>query len=188
MAPKIKSNPINIAPFVDVLLVLFVILIVAARFDGPGKDEIQKLNATIEALEGQIVLLKNAPKPKIVEKIIAAPTASKVETKIVTNTVTVEDTQQINNLQEKVRELESALAASKKRSESFDRGGGSGANIIFGTEGKITVNGVAVNEDFVYSMVRTISPDINVQWRGRGLEAADRFKEYVKQIGYGDKK
>ncbi|ADR35281.1 hypothetical protein Sulku_2628 (plasmid) [Sulfuricurvum kujiense DSM 16994] len=188
MAPKIRSNPINIAPFVDVLLVLFVILVVAARFDGPGKDEIQKLNATIEALKGQIVLLKNTSKPKVVEKIIATPTASKVETKVVTKTVEVEDTQRINDLQGRVRELEAALVESKKRSESFDRGGGSGANIIFGTEGRITVNGVVVSEDFVYSLVRTISPDINIQWRGRGLEAADRFKEYVKQIGYGDKK
>jgi biopolymer transport protein ExbD len=53
---KSRANPINIAPFVDVLLILFVILVVVARFDGveKAKEYISKN----EILQKNIVILK----------------------------------------------------------------------------------------------------------------------------------
>ena len=49
---KNRTNPINIAPFVDILLVLFVILVVAAKFD--GNNEIKTYISTIKKLEQKV--------------------------------------------------------------------------------------------------------------------------------------
>jgi biopolymer transport protein ExbD len=63
---KNRVNPINIAPFVDVLLILFVILVVVARFDGVKKSKeyiqenqilskkILKAQKKIKSLQGKI--------------------------------------------------------------------------------------------------------------------------------------
>jgi len=63
---KNRVNPINIAPFVDVLLILFVILVVVARFDGVEKSKeyiqenqilskkILKAQKKIKSLQGKI--------------------------------------------------------------------------------------------------------------------------------------
>lgn len=191
MATKTKSNPINIAPFVDVLLVLFVIVVVAARFDGPGKDEIMKLNTTIKEQAAKIAALKNQkPTTKIVEKVVTQKTAVP---QVVTVTKTVvakaDNSAQVDELKNRIADLETALEKAKRMSSiKLERpGGGSGANIIFGIEGKITVNGEEVKEDFVYSLLKTVHPDINVGWKGRGHETADKFQEFAKTLGYGSK-
>ena len=49
---KNHTNPINIAPFVDILLILFVILVVIARFDGVSKAN--KYLLEVKSLEKQI--------------------------------------------------------------------------------------------------------------------------------------
>lgn len=191
MATKTKSNPINIAPFVDVLLVLFVIVVVAARFDGPGKDEIMKLNTTIKEQAAKIAALKNQkPTTKIVEKVVTQKTAAP---QVVTVTKTVvakaDNLAQVDELKNRIADLETALEkANHPSSTKLERpGGGSGANIVFGIEGKITVNGEEVKEDFVYSLLKTVHPDINVGWKGRGHETADKFQEFAKTLGYGSK-
>jgi biopolymer transport protein ExbD len=189
MSLKIKHNPINIAPFVDVLLVLFVILVVAARFDGPGKDEISKLNMLIEEQKNKIALLSEKkpvtpalPTTKIVEKVIAAPTVVKTETKI------IEDTSKIDALNSRITDLEDQLKKAKNAVDRMENtGGGASANIVFGIDNKITINGLPVNEDFVYTLLKTTHPDINIGWKGRGHETAHRFEEFAKALGYNMK-
>jgi len=56
---KNQVNPINIAPFVDILLVLFVILVVVARFDGISKAD-EYINANKELREKIKTLKANA--------------------------------------------------------------------------------------------------------------------------------
>lgn len=52
------ANPINIAPFVDILLILFVILIVVARFDGGQLESAyQDLKIKYETLDEEHKLL-----------------------------------------------------------------------------------------------------------------------------------
>jgi len=51
-----RTNPINIAPFVDILLILFVILIVAARFTQDSEISLTEVPANkIEELEKQLL-------------------------------------------------------------------------------------------------------------------------------------
>ena len=62
---RTKSNPINIAPFVDILLVLFVILVIVARFDGVSKAEAyiqknKKLEKIVKELYKNIYSLKTS--------------------------------------------------------------------------------------------------------------------------------
>lgn len=183
---KTKPSPINIAPFVDVLLVLFVILVVAARFDGPGKDEISRLNMLIQDQKNKIALLSTKkpviaalPTTKIIDRVVAASAVVKTEIKV------VEDTTKIGTLNDRVAELEEQLAKARSAVAKLDSPGGRSANIVFGVEGRVSVNGVDVDEDFVYKMVKSVRPDINIGWKGRGHEAADRFQEFAGSIGYG---
>jgi biopolymer transport protein ExbD len=189
MALKIKPSPINIVPFVDVLLVLFVILVVAARFDGLGKEEISKLNMLIQEQKNKIALLSEKkpvtpalPTTKIVEKVIAAPTVVKTETKI------IEDTSKMDALNSRITDLEDQLKKAKNAVDRMENtGGGASANIVFGIDNKITINGLPVNEDFVYTLLKTTHPDINIGWKGRGHETAHRFEEFAKALGYNMK-
>lgn len=51
-----RTNPINIAPFVDILLILFVILIVAARFTQDSEISLTEIPVNkIEELEKQLL-------------------------------------------------------------------------------------------------------------------------------------
>lgn len=188
MTTKAKSNLINIAPFVDVLLVLFVILVVAARFDGPGKDEIAKLNTKIKEQALAIASLsKLKPTVTVVKEFASDKSAPKIVT--VTKNIIVDDSGERNDLKNRIADLEEALEKAKHATAKLERpGGGSSANIVFGVEGKITVNGEPVSEDFVYSLLKTTHPDINIGWRGRGHETSDKFQEFAKTLGYGSNK
>jgi biopolymer transport protein ExbD len=189
MALKIKPSPINIVPFVDVLLVLFVILVVAARFDGLGKEEISKLNMLIQEQKNKIALLSEKkpvtpalPTTKIVKKVISAPTVVKIETKI------IEDVSKIDALNSRITDLEDQLKKAKNAVTRMDtKGGGTSANIVFGIDDKITVNGILVSEDFIYTLLKSTHPELNIGWKGRGHETAYRFEEFAKTLGYNMK-
>lgn len=151
MATKTKSNLINIAPFVDVLLVLFVILVVAARFDGSGKDK----------------------------KVIVMPTVLKQERK------DLESASKIDALQKQISELKDKLDREKKLVTKLNKDSDEvSANIIFGGDDKITVNGVLVNEDFVYTLLKSTQLPIEIKWKGQGQENADRLWDFAKTLGY----
>lgn len=182
---RTPKNPINIAPFVDVLLVLFVILVVAARFDGPGKDEIAKLNMIIIDQKNKIALLSakptdkpSLPKTRTIEKIVASPA------KVITETKVIEDTSKISQLQDRVSQLESELVKAKQNNSAMTRGGTGKAKIIFDVNDVVSVNGVQVNEEFVYSLVKVTHPDFTVAWKGAGGEAAYKFKQFASREGY----
>lgn len=186
MSLHIKSNPINIVPFIDVLLVLLVILVVAARFDGDTTKEMARLNAIIEEKEKRIAGLTNTKakvqprvETRVVEKVIGAQPIIRTETKVVI------DDSKMQELTKRIKELEDDLVQSKKAITQLD-GPGTGrvANIVFGVDNSITVNGIDVDERFVYDLIKTVGVDINIGWRGRGHETADKFKKWASAQGY----
>jgi hypothetical protein len=162
---------------------------VAARFDGLGKEEISKLNMLIQEQKNKIALLSEKkpvtpalPTTKIVKKVISAPTVVKIETKI------IEDVSKIDALNSRITDLEDQLKKAKNAVTRMDtKGGGTSANIVFGIDDKITVNGILVSEDFIYTLLKSTHPELNIGWKGRGHETAYRFEEFAKTLGYNMK-
>lgn len=179
MALKIKGNPINIVPFIDVLLVLFVIMIVAARFDGADKVELEKLNALIESQKSQISFLTKkevtkTPSLVAVKKVVVATLDNKAD--------------EIKSLNEKISKLEVALKAKPKIQKAETSGGGRAAIITFSDSG-VTVNDEKVSEDFVKTLLKVTGQNIDLGYKGgeEAIAATARMRKWAEGQGYSFK-
>lgn len=157
MALKIKGSPINVVPFIDVLLVLFVIMIVAARFDP----------ITPQKVKSEI------PKSDLAEQHKSK--ANKADQKM------------IEQMQKKIEQLEKKLQVAQTHKEDHKKDhdhNGESMTVMFGPLGLIKIGNTEISEQSLKDIIRIVQPGLIWDTHKGGEDTESRLEAYIHTQGY----
>lgn len=177
MKTNLKS-PINIAPFVDVLLVLFVILVVASRFDDNkiAEDKISSLESKIEE---QVKIIKSLGGSSSEEKALNEQSI---------NTEKKEGALKINNTLDDITslkaEIERLTIALKKRQGKNDT---RVVDTIYIDGDSLSINGKKVSAEFLRTFLKVSQNTITITNNEdyKSMRLAEVINGWADDEGYG---
>lgn len=166
-----RTNPINIAPFVDILLILFVILIVAARFTQDSEVKQQEPVSKIEELEKMLSNKEDAIKSlsKDIDSLREAVVSPKKE-----NTELQSKNKEINAIKKEVEKLKQENKRLKDR----------GLNINIDSYGGVYLNGSnkKISPEAVIDIINATDSGIVKSQYSKTPEAANIWNYILKNI------
>jgi len=174
MALKVKGNPINIVPFIDVLLVLFVIMIVAARFD-PIPPPAQVVEEKKEGKE-----TKHETEKKIVHE---------TKTQHIPKPTPAVDSKTVEQMQKQIEELKKELKEAQQHKEDHKKDhdhdhNGESMTVTFGPLGLIKIGGAEISEQSLKDIIKITSPGVVWDTRKGGEDTEERMEKFIQANGY----
>jgi biopolymer transport protein ExbD len=187
---KLRKNPINIAPLVDILLVLFVILVVAARFDNetaiiresnitkPINDaEFKKMAEKLTRLEKENMKLRGASKTEEKQRVSMVAEAQKqpVVKKIAAK-------QEDKNIAEELAETKKLLREALSGNLSFEIE-------IYNSSAYVNQNPVTMDElKLIFDKAKPSGYHVTYQKTEQAKARATELKQFLQNKGYKDLK
>lgn len=184
---KNEKSFINVTPFVDVMMFLFVIILVISNFSDFDEETFKKFTSEIE-MQKKEIFEKDKTIKELSQKLkIEVPVAKKIKQEIVPALQTpfkkesVDDTK---NLKDEIERLKKELEKKPKVKNT----GKSNIQIQFFDNGLIKANDRAIEYRDLIKMLKYIALDINMEYTtdeySQGYSNMQKFRNEASQFGY----